>query len=64
LSNRPTGGESSTGVGLSLSKQLIEQHHGVIGARNNPAGGATFWIRLPVKTPPAEQTDTGSPATD
>lgn len=49
LSNRPTGGESSTGVGLSLSKQLIEQHHGVIGARNNPARGATFWIRLPVK---------------
>ncbi len=49
LSNRPTGGESSSGVGLSLSKQLIEQHNGVIGARNNPTRGATFWIRLPVK---------------
>ena len=49
LSNRPTGGESSTGVGLSLSKQLVEQHNGVIGARNNPTRGATFWIRLPVK---------------
>ncbi|WP_455211479.1 hybrid sensor histidine kinase/response regulator [Kaarinaea lacus] len=51
LSNRPTGGETSTGVGLSLSKQLIEQHNGVIGARNNPTHGATFWIRLPVKPP-------------
>jgi len=51
LSNRPTGGESSTGVGLSLSKQLIEQHNGGIGARNNPARGATFWIRLPLKQP-------------
>lgn len=49
LSNRPTGGESSTGVGLSLSKQLIEQHNGVIGARNNSTRGATFWIKLPVK---------------
>lgn len=49
LSNRPTGGESSTGVGLSLSKQFVEQHHGMIGARNNPSRGATFWIRLPVK---------------
>ena len=50
LSNRPTGGETSTGVGLSLSKQLIEQHNGMIGARNNPSRGATFWIKLPVKT--------------
>jgi len=49
LSNRPTGGESSTGVGLSLSKQLIEQHRGIIGACNNPTRGTTFWIRLPVK---------------
>lgn len=49
LSNRPTGGESSSGLGLSLSKQLVEQHHGMIGARNNPSRGATFWIRLPVK---------------
>ena len=49
LSNLPTGGETSTGVGLSLSKQLIEQHNGVIGACNNPDRGATFWIRLPLK---------------
>ena len=50
LSNRPTGGESSTGVGLSLSKQLIEQHNGAIGACNNSCRGATFWIKLPVKS--------------
>ena len=49
LSNRPTGGETSNGIGLSLSKQFVEQHHGMIGARNNPNRGATFWIKLPVK---------------
>ncbi|WP_455206146.1 hybrid sensor histidine kinase/response regulator [Kaarinaea lacus] len=48
LSNRPTGDESSTGIGLALSKQLVEQHQGLIGARNNPNHGATFWIALPV----------------
>jgi signal transduction histidine kinase len=48
LSNRPTGGETSSGVGLSLSKQLVEQHKGVIGARNNSSRGATFWIKLPI----------------
>jgi two-component system sensor histidine kinase/response regulator len=47
LSNRPTGNESSSGVGLAMCKQLIELDGGQIGARNNPQGGATFWIRLP-----------------
>jgi signal transduction histidine kinase len=49
LSNRPTGGESSSGIGLSLSKQFIDQHKGLIGARNNTSDGATFWIGLPIK---------------
>jgi signal transduction histidine kinase len=47
LSNRPTGNESSTGLGLAMCKQLVELDSGRIGARNNPGGGATFWIRLP-----------------
>lgn len=47
LSNKPTGNETSTGVGLSISRQLIEQHKGQIGARNNPAQGTTFWFGLP-----------------
>lgn len=49
LSNRPTGGESSTGVGLHLSKQFVDSHQGQIGARNNPANGATFWFSIPIK---------------
>ena len=47
LSNRPTGNESSSGLGLAMCRQLITLDNGTIGARNNPGGGATFWIRLP-----------------
>jgi two-component system sensor histidine kinase/response regulator len=48
LSNKPTGGESSTGIGLCLCKELIEAAGGSIGARNNKEQGATFWFSLPV----------------
>ncbi|MBW6476151.1 MAG: HAMP domain-containing histidine kinase [Chromatiales bacterium] len=47
LSNRPTGGESSSGLGLPLCKELVEFCGGRIGARNNPQGGATFWLDFP-----------------
>ncbi|MDH5324040.1 MAG: response regulator [Gammaproteobacteria bacterium] len=47
LSNKPTGNETSSGVGLGLSKHLIEEQNGHIGAFNNPDQGATFWISLP-----------------
>jgi len=49
LSNRPTGNESSSGIGLSMSKQFIELHKGEIGARNNEDSGVTFWFRIPIK---------------
>lgn len=48
LSNRPTGGEKSSGVGLAICKLLIELHGGRIGAQNNaPPPGSTFWFWLP-----------------
>ena len=49
LSNKPTGNEQSTGLGLAICKELIGLHQGEIGVRNNAARGATFWIRIPVK---------------
>lgn len=34
------------GLGLSISKTIIEYHHGQIFAENNPDGGATFTFTL------------------
>ena len=48
LSNKPTGNETSSGVGLALCKQLIKLDEGNIGARNNSDAGVTFWISLPI----------------
>lgn len=48
LSAKPTGGETSTGLGLSIVKQLIELHGGKVGVQSKPNEGSTFWIELPV----------------
>jgi signal transduction histidine kinase len=47
LSARPTGGESSTGLGLSIVKMLAVQMHGTVECRSTPGQGATFAVRLP-----------------
>ena len=43
--SRDVGG---TGLGLSIAKAIVDSHRGTIGIRSAPAGGAEFWIRLPV----------------
>jgi signal transduction histidine kinase len=47
VGNRPTGGESSSGLGLAWCRQLVELHGGRIGAQQRPGGGAVFWFELP-----------------
>lgn len=48
LSARPTGGESSTGLGLSIVKTIVELHGGSVGCDSEPGRGAYFWARLPL----------------
>ncbi len=50
LSAKPTGGESSTGLGLSIAKDMITKMKGRIGCEDTPGGGATFYIELPITT--------------
>jgi signal transduction histidine kinase len=35
------------GIGLSIARQIVEQHGGTIALRNRPQGGALFEISLP-----------------
>jgi signal transduction histidine kinase/CheY-like chemotaxis protein len=51
LSAKPTAGESSTGLGLSIVKRIIDMHGGEVNAESpGPGQGATFTILLPATT--------------
>ncbi len=41
--------ERGTGLGLTISKKIVEAHGGNIGFRNNIDIGSTFWFTLPVE---------------
>jgi two-component system sensor histidine kinase/response regulator len=47
LSARPTAGEPSTGLGLSIVKKLVLAMHGELACDSTPGHGATFAFRLP-----------------
>jgi signal transduction histidine kinase len=51
LSTRPTAGESSTGLGLWIAKQLMKLQKGDIGVDCPPDGGSVFWVLLPAYKP-------------
>lgn len=47
LSARPTGGEPSTGLGLSIVKKLVQAMGSQLTCESAPGKGATFILRVP-----------------
>lgn len=51
FTNKPDG----LGMGLSISRSIIEAHGGRVEARNNPDRGATFYFTIPVNIKTADE---------
>ncbi len=49
LSAQPTGGEHSTGLGLSIVKKLVEAMNGCVWCESELGKGATFMVELPAR---------------
>ncbi len=48
FTTKPTG--QGTGLGLSLSYDIIKAHQGKISIKNTPGAGAAFIITLPINS--------------
>jgi len=44
FTNKPDG----LGMGLSISRSIVESHGGILDVKNNPDRGATFYFTIPV----------------
>jgi two-component system sensor histidine kinase/response regulator len=49
LTARPSGGERSSGLGLYITRMLVEAHSGQIRATNRLGGGARMRVELPLR---------------
>ncbi len=49
----PESSKPGVGLGLAISRAIVDAHGGGIVAENRPGGGANFRFTLPVGTPPA-----------
>lgn len=56
-----TSGVEGTGLGLALTKQLVERLGGHIDLDSTPGAGSRFWVDLPLTEPPPEHQETAAP---
>ena len=54
-----SGREEGMGIGLSISRTIVEAHGGRIWAEANPDGGTIFFLRLPAAVCEAELAELG-----
>jgi signal transduction histidine kinase len=45
------GANGGTGLGLALTRRIVEAQGGRVGVRSQPGSGSTFWVRLPCDRP-------------
>lgn len=48
IDSSDTRPKEGTGLGLALSKAIVEEHNGLIGVYSSTATGSTFWFDLPI----------------
>ena len=44
-----SGSQIGLGIGLYISKTIVERHHGQVGIESSPGQGSTFWFTLPLR---------------
>jgi signal transduction histidine kinase len=44
----PARSNTGAGLGLSIARWIVDEHHGAIGVRNNTGPGCTFTVTLPL----------------